>query len=138
MEARMNFTDAVSKVYRNYVNFSGRARRSEYWWWALYMLITGSVIALIESSLGLGMGHMGMGGGSMSAGYEGGPLTGIWSLAHLLPGLGVAVRRLHDTERSGWWLLIVLIPVIGLLALLYFFVIKGTSGQNRFGEDPIR
>jgi uncharacterized membrane protein YhaH (DUF805 family) len=134
----MNFTEAVSKVYRNYVNFNGRARRSEYWWWALYMLITGTVIAVIESRMGLGMGHMGMGGGAMSAGYQGGPLSGLWSLAHLLPGLGVAVRRLHDTERSGWWLLIILIPLIGALALLYFLVSKGTSGPNRFGEDPIR
>jgi uncharacterized membrane protein YhaH (DUF805 family) len=134
----MDFTEAVKGVYNKYATFSGRARRSEYWWWALYMLITGSVIALIESSMGLGMGHMGMGNGSMSAGYQGGPLPGLWSLAHLLPGLAVAVRRLHDTDRSGWWLLIVLIPVIGLLALLYFFITKGTTGPNRFGEDPVR
>jgi uncharacterized membrane protein YhaH (DUF805 family) len=134
----MDFTEAVKTVYGKYATFTGRARRSEYWWWALYMLITGSIVALVESSMGLGMGHMGMGGGSMSAGYEGGPLTGIWSLAHLLPGLGLAVRRLHDTERSGWWLLIVLIPLIGLLVLLYFFISKGTTGPNRFGEDPIR
>jgi uncharacterized membrane protein YhaH (DUF805 family) len=134
----MDFTEAVKSVYSKYATFSGRARRSEYWWWALYMLITGAVVGVIEYSLGLGTGVVGSGGGEFSATYNGGPLSGIWSLAHLLPGLGVAVRRLHDTDRSGWWLLIVLIPLIGFLILLYFLVTKGTAGPNRFGDDPIR
>jgi uncharacterized membrane protein YhaH (DUF805 family) len=133
----MNFTDAVKSVYSKYATFGGRARRSEYWWWILYMILSGIVIAMIESSLGLGMGHMAMGGGEMSAGYEGGPLTILWSLANLLPGLGVGVRRLHDTERSGWWLLIALVPLIGAIVLLVFLTTKGTSGPNSFGPDPI-
>jgi uncharacterized membrane protein YhaH (DUF805 family) len=132
----MTFTESVKAVYGKYATFSGRARRPEYWWWALYMVLSGIGIAIIESSLGLGMGHMGMGGGAMSAGYEGGPMSGLWAIANLLPGIGVAVRRLHDTDRSGWWLLIALIPLIGALVLLYFMVSEGTRGDNRFGAEP--
>ena len=135
----MNFTDAVANVYRNYVTFSGRARRSEYWWWTLYMLITAIVVGSIEYNLGLGAGVVSSsGGGDLAAGYEGGPLSGLWSLAHFLPGLAVSVRRLHDTDRSGWWLLIVLIPLIGIILLIVWFASRGTTGPNRFGEDPIR
>jgi uncharacterized membrane protein YhaH (DUF805 family) len=134
----MNFTEAVAKVYRNYVSFGGRARRSEYWWWALYMLITGIIVGIVEYLLGLGTGTVSSGGGEFSATYNGGPLSGLWSLLHFLPGIGVAIRRLHDTDRSGWWLLIALIPLIGLIVLIVWFATKGTTGQNRFGEDPIR
>jgi uncharacterized membrane protein YhaH (DUF805 family) len=134
----MNFTEAVSKVYRNYATFGGRARRPEYWWWALYMLITGIVVGIIEYNLGLGTGVISSGGGELSASYNGGPLSGLWSLAHLLPGLAVAVRRLHDTDRSGWWLLVAFIPLIGFILLIVWFATKGTTGPNRFGEEPIR
>lgn len=65
-------------------------------------------------------------------------MSAIWSLANLLPSLAVGVRRLHDTDRSGWWLLIGLIPLIGFIVLIVFFATKGTTGPNQFGEDPIR
>ena len=133
----MNFTEAVSSVYRNYVTFSGRARRSEYWWWALFSIIAAIVIAIIESALGLGQGMMSSGGGGFEASYNGGPLSIVWSLANLLPALAVGARRLHDTDRSGWWLLIALVPLIGAIVLIVFFATKGTTGPNRFGEDPI-
>ncbi len=134
----MNFTEAVSRVFRNYVTFSGRARRSEYWWWALYMVITGTVVGIIEYSLGLGTGVVSSGGGSFSATYNVGPLGGIWFLMHFLPSLAVTVRRLQDTDRSDWWFLIVFIPLIGFIMLIVWFTSKGTAGPNRFGEDPIR
>jgi uncharacterized membrane protein YhaH (DUF805 family) len=132
----MPFVEAIRTVYGKYVTFSGRARRSEYWWWALYMLIAGGVIAAVEMRLGLGLGTVAGGDGSIQAAYQGGLLTGIWALAHLIPGIAVAVRRLHDTDRSGWWLLIVFVPVIGVLVLLYFYVSRGTPGENRFGPHP--
>jgi uncharacterized membrane protein YhaH (DUF805 family) len=134
----MDFTEAVKSVYSKYATFNGRARRSEYWWWALYMFLTGSAVGVIEYSFGLGTGFVSSGAGEVSAVYNGGLLSGLWSLAHLLPGLAVGVRRLHDTDRSGWWLLIVLIPLIGILILLYFLLTKGSLGPNRFGDDPIR
>jgi uncharacterized membrane protein YhaH (DUF805 family) len=133
---RMTFADAIKAVYGKYAVFSGRASRPEYWWWFLYMLIGGGIVAAIEMSLGLGFGTVTSGDGAMSASYQGGPLTGIWGLAHLLPGLGVAIRRLHDTDRSGWWLLIGFVPVIGVLVLIYFYVSRGTAGENRFGPHP--
>jgi uncharacterized membrane protein YhaH (DUF805 family) len=134
----MNFTEAVSSVYRNYVTFSGRARRSEYWWWVLFSIIAAIVVGIIEGALGLGQGAMMSGGGGFEANYNGGPLSALWSLANLLPALAVGVRRLHDTDRSGWWLLIALIPLIGAIVLIVFFATKGTTGPNRFGDDPIR
>jgi uncharacterized membrane protein YhaH (DUF805 family) len=64
--------------------------------------------------------------------------TGIFSLAVLLPGIAVAARRLHDVDRTGWWLLLAFIPVVGLIVLLIWFCTKGTDGSNRFGPDPLR
>lgn len=132
----MTFADSIRTVYGKYATFSGRAGRPEYWWWFLYMLIGGGIVAAIEMSLGLGYGAITSGDGAMSASYQGGPLAGIWALAHLLPGLAVAVRRLHDTDRSGWWLLIGLVPLIGVLVLIYFYVLRDDAGENRFGPHP--
>ncbi len=64
-------------------------------------------------------------------------LATIWGLAILLPSIGVGVRRLHDLDKSGWWLLLCLIPIIGFLVLLFWFIQQGTRGQNRFGADPV-
>lgn len=73
----------------------------------------------------------------MSAAYAAGPVGSIWALANLIPSIAIGVRRLHDTDHSGWWLLIVFIPLVGALVLLYWFVIRGTAGTNRFGSDPL-
>lgn len=112
-------------VKQKYADFSGRARRSEYWYFILvYMLI---LIAL--SIVDVVMGWF-----STDAGV--GVLSGIYTLALLIPSLSVAVRRLHDTDRSGWWLLIGLIPLIGGIVLLVFFVQDSQAGTNRFGPNP--
>jgi uncharacterized membrane protein YhaH (DUF805 family) len=132
----MNFVEAVKSVYRNYVNFSGRARRSEYWWFFLFAIIAATVVAIIESALGLGSGSMTSGGGTFEASYSGGPLSIIWTLGSILPSIAVGIRRLHDTDRSGWWVLIALIPLIGAIVLIVWMATKGTAGPNRFGNDP--
>lgn len=134
----MNLMQAVQNVYRNYVTFSGRAARSEYWWFFLFSIIASILIGVIESSLGLGQGEVTRGNGGFSANYAGGILSGIWALGNLLPTLAVGVRRLHDTDRTGWWLLIAIIPLIGAIVLLVFFCSRGTSGPNRFGRDPLQ
>lgn len=133
----MNFVDAVKSVYRNYVNFNGRSVRSEYWWYVLFSIIMSIVIMLIEIPLGLGQGAAGAIDGGYSASMSGGPLSTIWSLANLIPSIAVGVRRLHDTNRSGWWLLIALVPLVGAILLIVWMATKGTAGANRFGDEKM-
>ena len=111
-------------AWKNYVNFQGRARRKAYWMFVLFNIIAIVVLGMIDGALGLGG----------QSGY--GILSGIYSLAIILPGLAVAVRRLHDTGRSGWWMLIGLVPVVGPIVLLVFFVQDSQPGGNQFGPNP--
>ena len=129
---------------RRYAQFSGRACRKEYWHFVLFLIICLIVLSVIETMLGLGTTERwaesvepGF-GYSAGAAHNGGPLMGLFALATLIPSLAVGVRRLHDTDRSGWWLLIGLIPLVGAIVLLVFYVEKGTVGPNRFGEDPLQ
>jgi uncharacterized membrane protein YhaH (DUF805 family) len=121
----MNFIEAIGSGFRNYVNFSGRACRSEYWYWALFTLLLSLVAGIIDHVV-FGSGF----GGGIS------PLSAIVSIGTFLPSLAVGVRRLHDIDRTGWWLLIVL-TVIGGILLIVWACFKGTSGANRFGPDPL-
>ncbi|HEY0814591.1 MAG TPA: DUF805 domain-containing protein [Pseudonocardia sp.] len=123
------------KVLRQYVDFSGRARRTEYWMFTLVNVIVEIVLGFVDRALGFGS-FTGNTSGGVSVAASVGLLGGLYSLAVLLPSLGVGVRRLHDTNRSGWWLLIGLIPFVGAIVLLVFFVLHGTRGPNRYGEDP--
>jgi len=111
-------------VLENYANFTGRARRAEFWWYFLASFLINLVLNIIDAILGLGMG-----GGI-------GVLSGIYGLAVLVPGLAVGVRRLHDTDKSGWWLLIGLIPIVGLIVLIVFWATEGLPGTNRYGNNP--
>jgi uncharacterized membrane protein YhaH (DUF805 family) len=117
--------DAVRSVLSKYATFSGRAGRGEFWWWVLAVLIASFVVGVIDNMLFPTAFDHGMGGG--------GPLSILLGLAVLLPNLAVSVRRLHDLDRTGWWLLIGLVPLIGFLVLLFFYVQRGTPGPNRFG-----
>jgi uncharacterized membrane protein YhaH (DUF805 family) len=111
-------------AWKNYINFQGRARRKAYWMFVLFNIIAVIVLGLIEGTLGL----------SGQNGY--GILTGLYSLAIILPGLAVAARRLHDTGRSAWWLLIGLVPLVGPIVLLVFFVQDSQPGSNQYGPNP--
>ena len=113
----MSFPDAVRSVLTQYAVFSGRSRRSEYWYYALAYMIAYVVLMLIDNVLGTGF------------------LALLLSLALLVPTLAVAIRRLHDTNRSGWWVLISLIPLVGLI-LIVFLATDGTPGPNTYGPDP--
>ncbi len=123
----MNMIEAVKAVFSKYATFEGRARRSEYWWFVLFNFIVSVVLNL---AFGMGNGH---GMGAMGGNF----IATLWSLATLLPSLAVGARRLHDTDRSGWWLLIGLVPIIGLIMLIVFFAKKGQPMPNRFGLPPI-
>ncbi len=111
----MTFTEAVKTCYSKYATFSGRASRSEYWWFYLFFILVGFVIGLLSEVSGI-----------FSI------VGGIFILGSIIPSIAAGVRRLHDTDKSGWWLLIGLVPFIGLL-LIYFLAIAGTEGENRFG-----
>ena len=124
------------KVLKQYVDFSGRARRKEYWMFALINAIIVIVLQLVDGLLGTGINTASAGGSGVSFGISLGILSGLYSLAVLLPGLAVAIRRLHDTDRSGWWVLIALVPFVGGIVLLVFFVLAGTAGGNKYGADP--
>jgi uncharacterized membrane protein YhaH (DUF805 family) len=120
----MGIKDAISYCFRNYVGFSGRAARSEYWYWVLFILLLQIVAWLIDMTL-FGFNTTGVN-----------PIGVIVSLATFLPTLAVSARRLHDIDRSGWWALLIF-TVIGYLVLLYWACLRGTVGANRFGPDPL-
>lgn len=113
------------EVLKKYAVFSGRARRKEYWYFFLFNIIISIVLAAIDGATGSFSAEAGMG-----------LLGGIYTLAVLIPGIAVSVRRLHDTERSGWWLLIGLVPLIGAIVLLVFMVQDSKPGQNQYGANP--
>jgi uncharacterized membrane protein YhaH (DUF805 family) len=116
---------------RKYADFQGRARRSEYWSFVLMIFGIEIVLAVVFNVLGGGMG-----GGFSPAALIVGCIYFLGLLYLFVPSIALAFRRLHDTDRSAWWLLVALIPVLGALALLVFYLLDGTPGPNRFGQDP--
>jgi len=105
----MTFVESIQTCFKKYACFTGRAARSEYWWFILFYFVLAFVAALINQNL-----------------------YGLVVLAMFLPLLAVSVRRLHDTNRSGWWVLLGLIPVIGIIILIWWYATPGTSGPNQY------
>lgn len=133
----MGFTEAIKTCLKEkFATFKGRASRSEYWWYCLFNFIVPSALWLAAFILSIIIGCIDVSAGMIFAGLAG-ILVVIALLALLIPSLAVAVRRLHDTNHSGWWLLICLIPFIGALYLLYLYVSAGTPGENDYGPDPL-
>lgn len=161
---------------KRYAQFTGRSRRKEYWMYTLFFVIVYIVLSILDRMLGLGGGSSvdpltaqngaAMGGG-FGAGTRTGVLTGIFCLALLIPSIAVAIRRLHDTDRAGWWVLlgfgpyllaavlmvfgmltgqlgllatgglIMMIGFVGAIVLLVFMCLPGTAGPNKYGPDPL-
>lgn len=113
------------EVLKKYAVFKGRARRKEYWFFVLFNVIISFVLTLIDGMLG-----------TLSVESGVGVLGVIYLLAVLLPGIGVSIRRLHDTGRSGWWLLIGLIPFVGAIVIFVFMLLDSTPGENQYGPNP--
>jgi uncharacterized membrane protein YhaH (DUF805 family) len=111
----MTFVESIQTCFKKYVDFAGRASRSEFWWWALFCLLVSIALNMVHQALG-----------------------GLFSLATFLPYLAVAVRRLHDTDRSGWFLLLNFIPIIGWIILIVFYC-QEPKEPNRFtaGAAPV-
>ena len=108
----MNILEATKLFFTRYTDFGGRSRRSEYWWSSLSIAIIGAIVSAIL-----------------------GDLAFIWSLAILVPGIAVSVRRLHDIGKSGWWYLIGLVPLVGLIILLVWMC-KDSTEDNQWGPNP--
>lgn len=121
----------VDTIKNRYAKFDGRASRSAFWYFTLFYLILTIILGSIDTFVlnpMLGMTPM--------EASNGGVLQIIVALALLLPSIALSIRRLHDTGKSGWWLLIALVPVLGALVLLYFYVTDSERGTNRFGMNP--
>ncbi len=112
-------------VLKNYAGFSGRARRKEYWMFVLFNVIFAIVAMILDNVLGIAMEGIGYG-----------PIYGLYLLAIIIPSLAVGVRRLHDVGKSGWMMLIALIPIIGAIWLLVLFVQDSIPGENKYGANP--
>ena len=110
----VTFTDSIKTcLVEKYATFSGRAPRSEFWWFQLFAAISLNILIMIAPF--------------------------VWSIAAIgffIPSLACGMRRLHDSDRSGWYLLLILVPLLGII-LLIFFILRGTDGDNRFGADPL-
>jgi len=113
------------EVLKKYAVFNGRARRKEYWYFFLFNIIISIVLEIIDVVTG-----------SFSSGTDIDLLSGIYTLAVLIPGIAVSVRRLHDTNRSGWWLLISLVPLIGAIVLIVFLSSDSKPEENKYGVNP--
>lgn len=117
----MGFGEAINTCFSKYAVFTGRAARPEYWFWVLFTLLVSIGCGLLQAALGTF-----------------GEIVGdLVSLALLLPSLAVGARRLHDIDRTAWWLLIALVPVVGWIVLVVFACLPGTPGPNRFGPPPV-
>ncbi len=117
----MSFMDAVKSCFSQYVGFKGRARRSEYWYFCLFEIVVDVVLSVLMSVTGARIF---------------GILSGIFGLACLLPGLAVAIRRMHDIGKSGWFILCGLIPVVGFILLIVWAAKDSAPGENQYGPNP--
>jgi uncharacterized membrane protein YhaH (DUF805 family) len=115
----VTFGEAVRSGFDHYVKFDGRASRPAFWWWFLFGILVGIGASIIDAIIG-----------------SFGVVSGLAALALLLPNLSVAIRRLHDTDHTGWWVLIGLIPIIGFIVLLIFYLRQSDPGENRYGPPP--
>jgi uncharacterized membrane protein YhaH (DUF805 family) len=113
------------EVLKKYAVFSGRARRKEYWYFCLFNILACILLIVIDHLIGTFSLRTGIG-----------LLEGLYSLAVLLPAIGVTVRRLHDRNRSGWWIFVGLVPLIGAIVLLVFMVQDSQPGENQYGPNP--
>jgi uncharacterized membrane protein YhaH (DUF805 family) len=118
----MDFWTAVRTCYSKYATFRGRASRSEFWYFNLFAWLVAVAALILDAAL---------------FGKPNGALYAIVMLANLIPSIGVGVRRLHDTDRSGWWWLIMFVPLIGIIVLLVWYCMRGSQDENRFDTYPL-
>lgn len=125
----MTFASSLLTVYRKTFTFRGRAPRAEFWWFTLFQVLVVSALAVLE--IWLGWTENG------SAEFAEGPLSLVWEVGHLVTWISVTVRRFHDMDHRGWWVLLALVPIVSLIQLI-LLARPGTQGENRFGPDPLQ
>ena len=145
----MNFTDAVKTCFKKYFTFSGRAARSEFWWWVLFIYAAGVILSLIDYGL-FGIPFRGLLQISFYLDFS--SISNVFSILVFIPSIAVSMRRLHDTNRTGLWLLGwipaialafvvvalgVILLLVGAVALLIWYCLPGTPGTNKYGPDPL-
>ena len=123
----MSFTESIGTCFKKYGVASGRARRSEYWWFVLFNMIISFVTAIADGFLFT----------DLVLENEIFPINTVFSLAMLIPSVAVYIRRLHDVNRSGWWIFVAL-TIVGIIPLIIWLFSKGTDGPNNFGDDPLK
>jgi uncharacterized membrane protein YhaH (DUF805 family) len=119
----MSFQNAVSVCLKKYTDFNGRAPRPEFWWFVLFTAVVTTIASVVDALVGIHIRGDGL-------------LQGIAAFALLLPSLAVGVRRLHDVGQSGWWLLLLIVPVLGPLILVYLFFVRDSVPGNKYGPSP--
>ncbi len=117
--------DWYIKALKNWKDFAGRSRRKEYWFFILINAIISIGLSIVDQIIGTANAESGFG-----------VLGTVYALVILVPAIAVTIRRLHDTNKSGWWILIIFIPIIGPLVLLYFMIIDSDEGDNQYGPNP--
>lgn len=127
----MGFTQAISSGLSQYATFSGRASRSEYWWWVAFTVLANIVASILDTALFGALSLITFGEIDALT-----PISALVGLALLIPSIAVGARRFHDMDRTGWWLLIGLTG-IGAIIIFFWFMVRGTVGPNRYGQDPL-
>lgn len=117
---------AYFHALNKFIDFSGRAGRIEYWSFVLINIALGLLVICLDSIFGVTLKNIGLG-----------PLSGIYAICTFLPYLAAMVRRMHDTNRNGWWLLLIFIPIIGFIVVIIFLLLKGDKGKNDYGPSPL-
>ena len=128
---------ALKAAFQNFVNFKDRTSRAGFWSYVLAYLGVAVILSFVDSALFAGGSAEMIAGEDMAVSYNAGPLGSLWALVNFIPIIAISARRMHDTNRTGWLQLLGLIPFLGWIFLIYVFVQKGTSGENRFGADPL-
>jgi uncharacterized membrane protein YhaH (DUF805 family) len=113
------------EAFKKYAVFQGRSGRKEYWFFVLFNIIVSAALAFLDRITVTFVADTGFG-----------ILSAVFTLAVILPGIAVSVRRLHDTGRSGWWFLVTIVPVLGFFLFIYFMVLESDPGSNKYGPLP--
>ena len=120
----VDFPEAVKLGFQRYIDFSGRSSRAEYWWFTLFIVLVDVIVTAVDTVvLGTDLRDIGL-------------LSTVWQLATLIPSLAIGVRRLHDIDKSGWWLLLWFVLVIGWIVLFVWAIKQSDEGSNKYGPDP--